>query len=116
MSAVMRTPMSPIVFSKIPPLDRVADKLGSIVKNPTVTELLGFLEKLVSCGPADAPIPNLTKLAAFIKESYENSGESQIFPLIDLFRAALSDPRISGWFAEEKGINRWDENQPYHIN
>lgn len=103
--------MQPITFNKTPPLDKVAAKLGVITEAHAVAEHLEFLKKLKADGPADAPIPNLPSFAAFIRDSYENTEASLLFPLIDLFRASLSDPRVSGWFAEEKGIPNFLSSQ-----
>ncbi|TGZ76463.1 DUF862-domain-containing protein [Ascodesmis nigricans] len=99
---LMSTPKRSITFAKIPPFDKVTAKLGAIAETPEVSTLIDFLQKLSTKGPSDAPIPDLPKLAAFIQQSYKTTDPTLLFPLIDIFRASLSDPRISGWFAEEK--------------
>ena len=92
-----------VVFSKLPPLAKAASKLGSIASDPAVSSLIDFLRHRASEGAVNAPIPDQPRWASFLQKSFATLPEETLFPLVDLFRASLVDPRVSGWFAEEKG-------------
>jgi hypothetical protein len=95
--------MSAITFPKVPPLDKVVDKLGATGKNPIVLSICEFITIRESKGAIEAPVQALSDWAIFLQESLNGLPVETLFPLIDLFRVTLSDPRVSGWFAEEKG-------------
>lgn len=91
-----------MVFGKLPPLDKVAGKLGPIASDPAVRSLVDFLRHRASEGAINAPIPDQPRWAAFLQGAFAKLAADALFPLVDLFRASLADPRVSGWFAEEK--------------
>ncbi|PWW79511.1 DUF862-domain-containing protein [Tuber magnatum] len=97
------TSMSPVIFTKVPPLDKVLEKLGHAGKNPVVTSIREFIALRDSQGAIETPLQQLSDWATFLQESLVGLPAAALFPLIDLFRVTLSDPRVSGWFAEEKG-------------
>ncbi|KAI5854596.1 PPPDE putative peptidase domain-containing protein [Tricharina praecox] len=92
-----------VVFSKLPPLEKVASKLGPIAADPAVSSLIDFLRHRASEGAVNAPIPDEPRWSVFLQNSIATLPEDTLFPLVDLLRASLVDPRVSGWFAEEKG-------------
>jgi len=92
----------PVIFSKTPPLDKVLSKLGNAASDPAVKALIHFLESRASQGPAEAPLPNLAAFTTLLRNSLSSLPADNLFPLIDLLRAALSDPRVSGLLAEEE--------------
>lgn len=95
--------MAPMTFTKVPPLDKVIAKLGDTGRNPIVTSIRDFITTRDSKGAVEAHLPNLPDVATFLRESFVGLPAERLFPLIDLFRVMLSDPRVSGWFAAEKG-------------
>ncbi|KAG0125849.1 putative thioredoxin [Tuber indicum] len=97
------TSMSPVTFTKVPPLDKVIEKLGPTGKNPVVISIRDFITLRDSQGAIEAPLQQLSDWATFLRESFTGLPTATLFPLADLFRVVLSDPRVSGWFAEEKG-------------
>ncbi|PUU81465.1 PPPDE putative peptidase domain-domain-containing protein [Tuber borchii] len=99
----LSTSMSPVTFTKVPPLDKVIEKLGPTGKNPIVTSIKEFIALRDSQGAIEAPLRQLSDWATFLQESFTGLPAATLFPLVDLFRVTLSDPRVSGWFAEEKG-------------
>jgi len=94
-------PMRPITYAKMPPLDKVLTKLGAAAQESSVQGLKGFLETKSTKRAADATLPNLAAYAELLRTHF-SEGSMDLFPLVDLLRAALADPRVSGWFAEEK--------------
>jgi thiol-disulfide isomerase/thioredoxin len=97
------TSTHPVVFNKIPPLDKVVTKLGPTADDPNVQSLVQFLRHRAAEGAAYVRIPDESKWASFLQSSFFALPSDTLFPLVDLFRASLADPRVSGWFAEEKG-------------
>lgn len=91
-----------MIFGKLPPLGKVASKLGPIASDPAVRSLIDFLQHRASEGAINAPIPDEPRWAAFLQDAFAKLPADTLFPLVDLLRASLADPRVSGWFAEEK--------------
>lgn len=96
--------MKPITFTKVPPLAKVTEKLGDTGKTPIIKSICDFIATRNNSGAIEAHLPNLSNAATFLRESFEGLPADKLFPLIDLFRLILSDVRVSGWFAEEKGM------------
>lgn len=106
----LSTPVKPIAFTKVPPLAKVIDKLGETGMNAIVTSIRDFITTRESKGAVEAHLPRLSDVATFLRESYVRLSAEKLFPLIDLFRVMLSDARVSGWFAEEKGTAIFTRN------
>lgn len=90
-----------VTYTKVPPLEKLIAKMGPSGKDPAVTALRDFIAHRESSGAADAPLPSLPTISAFILESIKTHSPDSLFPSIDLLRLALVDPRVSGYFAEE---------------
>lgn len=93
-----RASNNPTTFPKIPPLDKLLPRLGAVAQDPAVASLISFLQHRAT----RAPIPNEPAWASFLQNALTTLPPATLFPLLDLFRASLSDARISGWFAEEQ--------------
>ncbi|KAK5993649.1 Desumoylating isopeptidase 1 [Cladobotryum mycophilum] len=94
----------PVLFGKVPPLSKLLVKMGDKVANaPEIQELKSFIEARAKEGPLDAVLPNLGQMASYIQQSVSNLAPEILFAVVDLFRCALVDPRVSGYFAEEVG-------------
>ncbi|CAK7216010.1 hypothetical protein SEUCBS140593_002726 [Sporothrix eucalyptigena] len=98
------------LFEKVPPLDKLIGKLGEdTAKKPAVHALRKYLEERsaassssnATTGPASVAIPDLASLGSFVREAVQSMPTTTLFAAVDLFRCSLSDPRISGFFAEE---------------
>lgn len=88
-------------YAKIPPLDKLVAKLGSCSKDPAVVSLKDFISARNTSFAANAPLPPLPSIGAFIQMAVKTMPNDTLFPVIDLFKLALVDPRVSGYFAEE---------------
>lgn len=97
--------MTAITYPKIPPFAKVREKLGSTATAPAVSSMISFLEERQSHGAREVPLPDLSVWASFIQDSTKTVEKESLFPIIDIFRAVLVDPRVSGWVAEEPGHN-----------
>lgn len=95
-----------ISYSKLPPLDKLQTKLTEAgVTDEVVEHLILFIRLRNTEGAREASTPDLATWATFTKRmlsSKAGNGEN-LFPIIDLFRVAAVDVRVSSWFAEESG-------------
>ena len=92
----------PVTFSKTPPMAKLMVKMGDqLAKKPEVQSLKSFIETRAAASPQDAVVPELSGLSSFLQESVKLLAPEVLFAVIDLFRCALVDPRISGYYAEE---------------
>ena len=92
----------PVTFAKVPPLDKLIAKLGPSANDKAVTSLKDFVAALQALGAADAPLPPLPSISSYLENAVKTLPPASLFPLIDLARLALVDPRVTGYFAEEQ--------------
>lgn len=93
----------PVTCLRVPDLEKLVVKLGPLQSDPSVTALTTFITDRQSSTPADTPLPSLPKISSFLLNSIQTLKPASLFPVMDLFRLALVDPRVSGYFAEETG-------------
>lgn len=93
----------PVLYAKVPPMPKLLAKMGDSAADPAVQAVKQFIESRASSGAAQAVLPDMHQLAAFIQRSAQNLSPDVLFSVVDLFRCALVDPRVSGCFAEESG-------------
>ncbi|KID98593.1 thioredoxin, partial [Metarhizium majus ARSEF 297] len=91
----------PVLYSKVPPMAKLEAKMGDVAKKPQIQKLKSFLEARSTLGPQDAVLPDLEELSDCIRESVSQLPPEVLFAVIDLFRCALSDPRVSAYSSEE---------------
>ncbi|MCJ1309730.1 hypothetical protein MMC25_003391 [Agyrium rufum] len=90
-----------VTYTKVPPIEKLIAKLGPSGSDPSVIALKDFINARTKEEAASAPLPSLSAIGAVIRSSLKSLPPTTLFPLIDLFRLALIDPRVSGFFAEE---------------
>ncbi|KAI0122954.1 PUL domain-containing protein [Xylariales sp. AK1849] len=95
--------VKPVLYGKVPPLDKLISKMGSAASNPSVLGVKHFVEARANEGPAQTTVPDLQALSTFLSSSSQGLPTEVMFTVVDLFRCALIDPRISGYYAEETG-------------
>lgn len=93
---------NPVLYQKVPPLPKLLSKLGPKADEPPIQEMKHFIETRTSQGPSQATLPDLQSFSGFLRSSAQELPKEILFTVVDLFRCALMDPRISGWFAEEE--------------
>ncbi|CAI4210431.1 unnamed protein product [Parascedosporium putredinis] len=98
---LLRTSPKPVLYSKVPPVPKLLAKMGAASQNPAVADLTRFIASRDKDGPASATLPDVKAVASFIQESVETLPIEVLFSVVDLFRCALADARMSGFFAEE---------------
>ena len=122
--SLQRKISSYVTYKKLPPLDKLVQKIGPSGKDAAVVSLVNFVKSRNELGAAEAPVPDLTALGAFVQSTFHTLPTDTHFAFIDLFRVAFLDPRISDFFAEEHGhttlttlLSRTDDlsNCPYNV-
>ncbi|CAJ2507830.1 Uu.00g090160.m01.CDS01 [Anthostomella pinea] len=91
----------PVVFTKVPPLPKLLSKMGNAANDASVQGVKQFIETRSAQGPSGATLPNLQAFSNFLRKSVTELPKEVLFTIVDLFRCALIDPRVSGYFAEE---------------
>lgn len=92
----------PVLFAKIPPLQKLLAKMGTAADHEAVKALSHFIEARSKQGPANDPLPNMPALTTFLRDSTSALPPELTFTVFDLLRCGLVDPRFSGFLAEEK--------------
>ena len=94
----------PVTYAKVPPLDKLIAKLGPPGTDPSVIALKCFITVRTTEVAASAPLPDLPSISAFIFSQLQSQSSSALFPLFDLLRLSLIDPRVSGYYAEDSHL------------
>lgn len=92
----------PVLFGKVPPLPKLLAKMGPAAQDPAVQTIKHFIETRAASGSTAAILPDMQQLSSFLQRSAASLAPDVLFSVVDLFRCALVDPRISAYFAEEK--------------
>jgi desumoylating isopeptidase 1 len=93
--------LKPVTYAKVPPLDKLMTKLGEAGKDLNLVALRTFLEKR-SHDPREATLQTLAQISRTFRGKVLSLPVEKRFAAIDLLRCAMIDPRVSGYFAEEK--------------
>ncbi|KAG6027313.1 hypothetical protein E4U19_002086 [Claviceps sp. Clav32 group G5] len=92
----------PVIYQKLPPFEKLDAKMGSdIASSGQITRLRDFLQTRARDGAQDAVLPNLGELSSYLQHSIASLSPDVLFAVVDLFRCALADARVSGYYAEE---------------
>ena len=121
---LQRPHKNPVTYTKMPPIEKLIAKMGTAGSDPAVGDLNDFVVTRKQSGAAEASLPNLPAVTAFISKSCQILPPESLFPVVDLFRLALVDPRVSGYFVEDASgsafkilntVNRLDTSCPYQL-
>ncbi|KAH8705362.1 putative thioredoxin [Talaromyces proteolyticus] len=99
--SLQREITSYVTYTKLPPLDKLLQKIGSLKDDPTIQSLVDFVKTRSTAEPADTAVPNLSFLSAFLQSTFDSIPKESYFAIVDLIRVAFLDARVSGFFAEE---------------
>ncbi|KAL5412000.1 hypothetical protein PMIN03_004473 [Paraphaeosphaeria minitans] len=91
----------PILYTKVPPLEKVVAKMGDAGKDEAVSSIVSFIDARERFGAMEAPLTKLPKFADFLRRSTSTLPPELLFTSLDLLRVALTDIRVAGFFAEE---------------
>lgn len=123
---LLSSSLRPITYTKVPPLDKVIAKLGSLGQDPIIADVKKFIEAIHGARSAqNAPVPALPALASLIQKSLTMLPTNELFAAYDLFRLVVADVRVGAYFAEEKDtatilqlmqhINKISQEAPYNL-
>lgn len=92
----------PVIYKRVPPLDKLLAKIGDEAKEPPVQGVKHFIMASQADGAAKATLPDLDGFSRFLRHAPEIVPMDNLFAVYDLLRVAMADPRVSGYYAEEK--------------
>ena len=92
---------TPIIYTKLPPLDKLTSKLGSFANDLPIKSLTTYIRTFTTSGPSNAPLPDLPTLSKYITTTYPLIPLPSRFALVDLLRVAAIDSRFSSYLATE---------------
>ena len=93
----------PVLYTKVPPLDKLMVKMGEdLASKPEVGSLRRYLENRAKDGLSQTVLPDMGQLSNLVQDSLQKLSLDTLFPIVDLFRCALVDPRVSAFFVEEQ--------------
>lgn len=96
-----------VMYKKVPPLDKLLQKLPSKFREaPGIAPVIDFVKLRHSAAngstpAADTRVPDLHTFAATLQKEYTTLPKDSHFAVVDLVRLLFLDPRVSGYFAEE---------------
>ncbi|KAI5209733.1 hypothetical protein AUEXF2481DRAFT_269823 [Aureobasidium subglaciale EXF-2481] len=93
--------LSPVTYSKIPPLDKVLAKMGDQAKDPAVIAMKNFISARSSSASDLPTLPDLPAFTRWLRQTPSQLASDSLFTAYDVLRCALVDQRVSGWFTEE---------------
>ena len=96
--------MKPVTYNKVPPLQKLMPKLGGLAEDETFVSLKRFVQTR-EADPREAAIPDMSTVASSFQTKLLSLPIEVRFAAVDLLRCAMVDPRISGFFAEERGTS-----------
>ena len=100
--ALRSSNIRPVVYSKVPPLAKLKAKMGASADDAAVVGIMNFISQRAAHGAAEATLPDLDAFSWFLRSAPSKLRPEIMFTIVDLLRVALVDPRLSGYYAEEK--------------
>lgn len=92
----------PVLYSKIPPLEKLKIKMGAAADDKSISEVMAFVAARAEKKPAETHLPDLDAFSQFLRAAPSKLHTEIMFTVVDLLRTALVDARLSGYYAEEK--------------
>ncbi|KAF3185613.1 hypothetical protein TWF788_004434 [Orbilia oligospora] len=92
---------APVKYTRQLPMDKVLAKLGKVGTDENVVAMKDFITTKQNQGAIEARVPDLQKWSKFLQSSFQELPPETLFPIIDIFRLSLTDPRVSAFYAEE---------------
>lgn len=91
----------PIMYTKMPPLDKLVGKIGPSAQEKPVAELVYYIKSREKNGGAQTAIPNLHEFDDWLANKLADVPLEAQFAAVDLLRIAAVDTRISSFLAAE---------------
>ncbi len=100
---VLGTSRRPLAYTKVPPLDKLINKMGDFGQDPAIQAVRDFVATRNTEGSREATLPDLKAFTSTVKRVLPQLQDDVSFTMVDLVRVAVVDPRVSGFYAEEDG-------------
>ncbi|KAK5103624.1 hypothetical protein LTS08_003042 [Lithohypha guttulata] len=94
---------TPIMYTKVPPMEKLLGKIGKPAEEQPVQELVGYIRSREKNGMTDTAISNLHNFSDWFTNKFSQLPAEIHFAIIDLVRIAATDTRVSGFLAAEPG-------------
>lgn len=94
----------PIMYTKLPPLDKLVAKLGDSGNDKTIQSLVSYIRTREAEGMANASIPDLHSIFSYVSAMYAKVLLANRFALVDLLRLSAIDSRVSSYLATETNL------------
>jgi desumoylating isopeptidase 1 len=92
----------PVLYTKVPPLEKLLAKLGpSFSDKKSVQDLVEHIKARDAKGSAGAPLPDLHALSNHLTSTFPSLPPATHFAAIDLFRVAAIDSRVASFLVTE---------------
>lgn len=91
----------PIMYSKVPPLEKLLGKIGEPAKDQPVQELASYIRMREKNGLVETAIPNLHSFTDWFATKFPQLPSEVHFAVIDLLRVAAADTRVSSFLVTE---------------
>ena len=92
----------PVIYKRVPPIDKLLIKIGPEAKEPPVQCVKDFIAATQREGAAESTLPDLDGFSRFLRHAPEVIPIDNLFAVYDLLRVAMADTRVAGYYAEEK--------------
>lgn len=102
LTALRGASTKPVLYSRMPPLDKLMTRMGTAAENPAVVGMKKFVADRDQEGAAEATLPDVNAFNWFLRDAVTHLPPEVIFAIMDLLRVAMSGPRVSGNYAEEE--------------
>ncbi|KAL2075638.1 hypothetical protein VTL71DRAFT_581 [Oculimacula yallundae] len=102
LTALRSASTKPVLFSKLPPLEKLKAKMGPSAQDVGIGGVLHFVAARAAAGAAEVTLPDLDAFSHSLRTASSTLPPEIMFTIVDLVRVAMVDPRFSGYYAEEK--------------
>ena len=92
----------PVLYKKVPPIEKLVAKIGSVATDASFTSLINYVKVRESSGLVEAPLPDLHAFSDRVVRSIGALPLEVHFAVIDLVRIAAADSRVSSFLTTEK--------------
>lgn len=93
-----RQTMRPVLYSKVPPLEKLTAKMGSHAKDTGIGPALDFIkQRNAQSVPQETQLPDMPLVMHAIEQLSKSLPPEIRFTIFDVFRLLLADPRASGY-------------------
>lgn len=120
-----RQTVKPVLYTKIPPLEKLTAKMGEGAKEPGIMSAVAFVkERNAESVSQEVQLPNMGSVSESLHRLSSTLPAELRFTVYDILRLVLVDPRASGYFLsspetrnslQELFSNAAEDSSPYNL-